>query len=227
MKVISNMLNIVTDTSKARALRALALPEKAPFKAAPILPPNPADPDRETKRKTHRTAAATWLYINRIEGSDRFGQLPPTYMSKADDLVAKGRRHPIGKFPPQYRSGRAIWDEADSAAAVDPEHAAGIHIIGCLPEGDPDAWRRLVERYLDDNFVTLGMVVDWAIHFKRDEDGALMTRPHFHGLVTARRFRADLRRGVRQKTWLFTKAQLDAAEDAWLSITGLPPRLFV
>jgi MobA/MobL family len=220
------MLNIVTDTSKARALRALALLEKAPFKAAPIMPPNPADPNREAKRKTHRTAAATWLYINRIEGSDRLGPLPPTYMSKSGDLIATGRRHPIGKFPPQYRSGRAIWDEADAAAEVDPEHAAGVHIIGSLPEGEPDTLRRLVERYLDDHFVTLGMVVDWAIHFKRDEDEELVTHPHFHGLVTARRFRADLRKGVRQKTWMFTKAQLDAAEDAWLSITGLPPRLF-
>jgi hypothetical protein len=45
---------------------------------------------------------------HRLEGSDRFGQLPPTYMSKADDLVTTRRRHPIGKFPLQYRSGRAI-----------------------------------------------------------------------------------------------------------------------
>lgn len=119
-----------------------------------------------------------------------------------------------------------IWDEADSAATLDPEHAAGVHIIGSLPDGKPDVWRRLVERYLDDHFVTLGMIVDWAIHAKRGENNEWATAPHFHGLVTARRFRSDLRKGVRQKTWLFSKSQIDAAEDAWLGAAGLPPRMF-
>jgi MobA/MobL family len=225
-KGLTNMFNIDTDTTKARNLRALTAPDRPTFKAAPIMPPNPADPYREVKRKTHRTAAATWLYISRQEGSDRLGPLPPTYMSKADDLIATGRRHPICKFPPHYRSGRQIWDDADSASDLDPNHAAGVHIIGTLPDGDPETWRRLVERYLDDHFVTLGMVVDWAIHFKRDDDEKVVTEPHFHGLVTARRFRADLRKGARQKTWLFSKAQIDSAEDAWLAAAGLPPRLF-
>jgi hypothetical protein len=165
------MLNIVTDTMKARSLRALDLPERTPFKAAPIMPPCADDPDREAKRKTHRTAVATWLYINRVAGNDRFGPLPSAYLDKADDLVASGRRHPIGKFPPHFRHGQQIWDEADVAAAADPAHAAGVHIIGTLPEGDPTSWRRLVERYGDDHFVTQGMVIDWAIHFKRNDDG--------------------------------------------------------
>ncbi len=146
------------------------------------MPPCASDPERETKRKTHRTAAATWLYMNRIEGSDRLGKLPPAYMLKGD-LIAAGRRHPIQKFPPQYKSGRLIWDEADSAAALDPQHAAGMHIIGSLPPGEPDSWRRLVERYLDDHFVALGMVVDWAIHSKRHEnDGEWSTAPIFTAL---------------------------------------------
>jgi hypothetical protein len=148
-------------------------------------------------------------------------------LDKADDLVASGRRNPIGKFPPHFRHGRKIWDEADVAAAADPAHAAGVHIIGSLPPGDPTSWRRLVERYCDDHFVMQGMVIDWAIHFKRNDDGQWTTAPHFRGLVSARRYRNDLRRGARQKTWLFTRAQIDAAEDAWLAATGLPPRLSV
>jgi hypothetical protein len=220
------MLNIVREHPNERALKALATPARVPFKAAPVLPPHPTDPQRELLRKTHRTAIATMLYINRIEGSDRLGQLPPTYLIKADDLIANGRRHPIQKFPLQYKSGRAIWDEADAAAAMDPDHAAAIHIIGSLPDGTPEQWQRLVERYLDEHFVTLGMVVDWAIHADRHDDGSWKTTPHFHGLVTARRFRNDLRKGQRQRTWLYSKAQIHVAEDAWLAAAALPLRTF-
>jgi hypothetical protein len=225
-KARTNMLNIVKDHPHARALRALDLTDRVPFKAAPIMPPNAADPQRELLRKTHRTAVATWLYINRLEGSDRLGPLPPTYMSKADDLVMTGRRHPIQKFPPQYRSGRTLWDEADAAAATDPDHAAATHLIASLPGETPEQWRRMIEQYLDDHFAKLGMVVDYAVHAKRDKSGEWATCPHVHCLVTGRRFRNDIRKGQRQRTWLFSKAQSDAAEDAWLKATNLTSRTF-
>lgn len=220
------MLNIVRDELKNLAAEVLRRPAIPPFKAAPILPPDPTDPRREVLRKTHKTAMGNYLYINRIEGEDRFGPLPSGYMAKAGDLVAAGRRHPLQKFPPQYRSGPLIWEEADAAAALDPADAAGVHIVASLPGMMPDQWPRLVERFIDDNLVVLGMVVDWAIHAKRDEDGGWATHPHVHMIASARRFRNDMRKGQRQKTWLNSANQIDLAEDAWLAATGLQPLAF-
>lgn len=226
-KAITIMLNIVTPNQNAAALKALDLPDRAPFKATPIMRPDPRYPEREEVRKTHYTATGTWLYINREEGADVLGVLPPSYMSKAEDLVATGRRHPIQNLPLKYKSGRGIWDQADAATSADPDHAAAIHIIGTLPNGTAAEWQRTVERYLDDHFASRGMVVDYAIHAKRDDQVGWAPAPHFHGLVTARRFRDDQRKGQRQRTWLYTKGQINAAEDAWLLATGLPLRTFV
>jgi hypothetical protein len=213
-------INILREQTKSLAVEARrsALP---PWRASPIMPPDPTDPQRELLRKTHRTAKASWLYISRIEGGDRFGHLPNTYMSKACDLVATGRRHPLQKFPPQYRSGPLIWEEADAAAALDPADAAGVHVVAILPGMAPEQWRPLVERFLDDHLVVRGMVIDWAIHAKRDDDGGWATHPHVHMIVSSRRYRNDMRKGHRQKTWLYNARQTDHAEDAWLALTGL------
>ena len=202
---------------KATGLEALRI---APFRASPIMPPSPADPQREMLRKTHRTAVASALYIKRCEGEDRLGKLPNGYMSKAADLVASGRRHPLQRFPPEYRAGPAIWEEADAAAALDPADAAAVHVVASLPGMASEEWLRLVERYLDETLVVRGMLIDWAIHARRDESGGWATHPHVHMIATARRYRPDMRKGQRQRTWLYSAGQIHRAEDAWLTLTG-------
>ncbi|QDM40677.1 MobA/MobL family protein [Altererythrobacter sp. TH136] len=202
----------------ADTLRRSAIP---PFTASPIMPPDPTDPKRELLRKTHRTAVASALYITRTEGEDWLGPLPNAYMAKADDLVASGRRHPIQNFPPQFRAGRLIWEEADAAAARDPAEAAAVHVIVGLLGIAPEQWRPLLERFIDDHLVIKGMLVDWAIHSKRDDAGGWATHPHAHMIVTARRYRSDMKKGQRQRTWLYSARQIDQLEDAWLAATGL------
>lgn len=209
-------LNIVNE----KTMR-LAVPALPPFRCSPIMPPDPTDPQRELLRKTHRTAVASALYISRTEGKDRFGQLPNGYMSKASDLVATGRRHPIQNFPSRYRDGLLIWQEADAAAAVDPTDAVGVHIVASLPGRALEEWQRLIERFIDDTLVVRGMVVDFAIHAQRDDQGGWATHPHVHMISSARRYRNDMRKGQRQKTWLYNARQIDHAEDAWLAVTGL------
>lgn len=219
------MLNVVHDT-RARALQTLAKPEHAPFKCAPVMHPDPADPSREEKRKTHMTAAASYLYINRIGGRDHLGALPGSYLAK-DDLIVFGRRHPLHDVPVPLRTGRQIWDDADTAAANDLGHAAAIHVILTLPNVPQPGWQPLVERFIDENLVTLGIITDWAIHAKPDDTGAgWLTRPHVHLLCTARRFRSDQRKGQRMQPWLYSKAQVEALEAAWLVTTGLSPATF-
>lgn len=214
-------INTIRQQTKSNFVEALSRSAIPPFRAAPIMPPDPTDPKRELLRKTHRTAVASALYIARVEGADRFGQLPNAYMSKAEDLVACGRRHPLQKFPPQYRGGLLIWEEADAAAALDPADAAGVHIVASLPWMAPEQWRPLVERFVDDHLVVRGMLIDWAIHAKRDDDGGWATHPHVHLIVSSRRWRSDMRKGQRQRTWLYNARQLNNLEDAWLTLTGL------
>lgn len=210
------MQNIVTE--KTKKLAESVIP---PFRCSPIMPPNAADPTRELLRKTHRTAVASALYITRTEGADIFGQLPNGYMSKASDLVATGRRHPIQRFPAKYRDGLLIWREADAAAALDPTDAVGIHIVASLPGMAPEEWPRLIERFIDETLVARGMLADWAIHAQRDDNGGWAVHPHAHMIVTARRFRTDIRKGQRHKSWLYNSRQIDDVEDAWMTATGL------
>jgi len=219
----TTMLNLVHET-RARALQALAVPQHAPFKAAPVLLPDPTDPKREDRRKTHMTAVASYLYINRLPGNDRLGPLPDAYLSKADDLVCTGRRHPVQNTPVALRTGRQIWDEADMATSRDLEHASAVHVILTLPDIPEDEWQHLVETFIDENLVKVGIVSDYAIHAKRDDSGqGWATHPHAHLLCTARRWKSDQRKGQRMTCWLHNKAQLDAIEAAWLAASGLSP----
>jgi hypothetical protein len=220
-----NMFNVVHD-ARARALNALAAPGHAPFRCAQIKHPDPSDPGREETRKTHHTALASYLYIHRIPGRDHLGQLPPDYLVKSDDLVCSGRRHPLKGVPVPMRSGPQIWREANTATRDDLAHAAAVHVILTLPDIPQKAWQPLVERFVDDHLVNLGHVVDYAIHAKPDGSGTgWATHPHVHLLCSARRFKSDQRKGQRMRVWLCSKSQIEALENAWLSTTGLPPRL--
>ena len=213
---------------RARAVAALAIPTHPPFKSAPVLAPDPTDPARERHRRTHKTAVATRLYMSRTAGSDRLGVLPPDYLSKVGDLVASGRRYPVHRMPAKYKSGMRAWEDADAAAARAPREAAAVHVILSLPpEGSPESWQHLVEDFCDEALCALGMLVDWAVHAERAPDGGWSTAPHAHLCVTARRWRDDPRKGQRMRCWLYSKAQLEAAEAIWLMMSGQAPRNFV
>jgi MobA/MobL family len=215
------MLNIVHE-NRARAIHALAKPPHAPFKSTAVFHPDPGNPDREAGRRTYKSAVANYLYMMRKEGSDQFGSVPNGYMAKADDLVVTGRRHPL-KVAPDLTAGRKLWDEADMAASRDPAQAAAMHVILTLPPVPREECRLLIENFIDDNIVQLGMIADFAVHAKADGDGGWDVHPHAHLLITTRRWRNDQRKGQRMRPWLFSKAQADALESAWLARTGLAP----
>lgn len=215
------MLTIVHE-NRARAIHALAKPQHAPFKATPVLHPDPANPNREAGRRTYKSAVANFLYMMRQEGSDQFGVVPSGYMAKADDLVVVGRRHPL-RIAPDLTAGPKLWDEADQATSREPAQAAAMHVILTLPPVPREDWQPLVETFIDDNIVQLGMITDFAIHAKADGDGGWDVHPHCHLLITTRRWRSDQRKGQRMRPWLQSKAQVDALESAWLARTGLAP----
>ena len=197
-----------------------ALRPRPPFNARPVCAAGRESRSAEGPFATHYTATASWLYINRISGSDRFGKVPDGYVERGDPLAA-GRCHPL-KIPPQLRSGDALWREADAAASLEgPRGIAATHIVADLPPvDDPARWAWLVETFAFRHLVDKGMIVDWAVHARRDAEGGWIGTPHVHLLATARFWRPGGRHGARHWQWFANAGQTRAVEDAWLQFVG-------
>jgi hypothetical protein len=213
-------------TPRERHAAILSLRDRPPFNARPVCAAGRASRSTEGPYATHYTATASYLYINRIAGTDRFGKVPDGYLERGD-LMAHGRYHPGQKMPKSMMIGDAIWREADDAAAMEGERAvSATHIVASLPlEADLDRWVWLVRQFAYCNLVDKGMIADWAIHGKRNEDGSWAPLPHVHILVTARHWRPTERQGMRNGLWLGSLEQTRNAEDAWLELLGLRPSL--
>lgn len=198
---------------------------RPPFNARPVCAAGRESRSTEGPYATHYTATASWLYINRIAGSDRFGDVPDGYVHRGD-LVAAGRCHPQ-KLPPRLRSGDSLWREADDAAALEgPRAISATHIVADLPpDADPARWAWLVEHYAYRHLVDKGMIVDWAIHHRKGEEGKAPGVPHVHLLASARFWRPGGRFGSRQWQWLANADQIRTAEDDWFRAIGIRPAI--
>lgn len=198
---------------------------RPPFNARPVCAAGRESRSTEGPYSTHYTATASYLYINRIAGSDRFGKVPDGYIGRGD-LVAAGRCHPL-KLPPRLRSGDTLWREADDAATREgPRAVSATHIVADLPtDVDPAHWVWLVKHYAYRHLVDKGMIVDFAIHAREGADGNPPGMPHVHLLATARFWRSNNRAGSRQWQWLATADQIRTAEDDWFRIFGARPAL--
>jgi hypothetical protein len=216
----------MTDTItplRRREAAIRALRPRPAFNARPVCAAGRESRSTEGPYATHYTSTASWLYINRLSGSDRFGKVPDGYVDRGD-LFAAGRCHPL-KTPPHLRSGDALWREADAAAALEgPRGIAATHIVADLPTvSDPDRWSWLIETFAFRHLVDKGMIVDWCIHAKRDAEGGWIGTPHVHMLATTRFWRPGGRHGARHWQWLANAGQTRAVEDAWLQFIGTQP----
>lgn len=176
--------------------------------------------------QTHRTARASWLYVHRQHGADRFGPTPN--WSTRDDLVAHGRCAPARAGQPSL-DGIGLWDQADHhAAAIRPDEPACIHAVASLPSSyDVPGWRSSIEGFAEDHLTSQGMVVDWAIHHRPASADKPEILPHCHLLITSRVYdpaHADVGR-IRQ-TWLRTEKARKALAEKWWKESGMAPRSY-
>ncbi len=176
--------------------------------------------------QTHRTARASWLYVHRQHGADRFGPTPD--WRNRDDLVAHGRCAPARACQPSL-DGIGLWTQADQhAAVIRPDEPACIHAVGSLSQGnDIASWRTLIEGFAEDHLTSQGMVVDWAIHHRQAGADKPEILPHCHLLITSRVYdptHADLGR-IRQ-TWLRTEKARKALAEKWWKESGMVPRSY-
>lgn len=209
-----------TNLSRTREAGRTVLRPRPPFNARPVCAAGRESRSTEGPYATHYTATASWLYINRVAGSDQFGAVPDGYVQRGD-LLATGRCHPQ-KLPPRLRSGDTLWREADDAAALEgPRAVSATHIVADLPrDADPARWAWLVEQYAYRHLIDKGMIVDWAIHHRHGSDGNASGIPHVHLLATARFWRPVGRFGARHWQWLANADQIRAAEDDWFRVIG-------
>ena len=213
------MSDTTTAPRASEAVRSLLRP-RPPFNARPVCAAGRESRSSEGPYSTHYTATASYLYINRLSGSDRFGAVPDDYVRRGD-LIASGRCHPL-KLPSRLCSGDAIWRDADDAAAFEgPRGVAATHIVADLPTNvDPARWIWLVEQYAYRHLVDKGMIADWAIHLPKGAEGNASGPPHVHILATARFWRSTGRLGSRHWQWLANASQIRTAEDDWLRTIG-------
>lgn len=176
--------------------------------------------------RTHRTARASWLYINRQHGVDDFGPTPD--WSKRDDLVAVGRCGPQRANLPAL-DGIRLWASADQHAALyRPDEPVCAHAVGSLPLHEGAAgWRNLIEGFCEDHLASQGMITDWAIHHRPagGEDPEIL--PHVHLLISMRVFDpAHTDRGRLRQTWVRTERARKTLAEKWWAHTGLFPRSY-
>lgn len=214
-----------TNLPRPREAGRIVLRPRPPFNARPVCAAGRESRSTEGPYATHYTATASWLYINRIAGSDRFGAVPDGYVQRGD-LVAAGRCHPQ-KLPPRLRSGDTLWREADDAAALEgPRAISATHIVADLPrDADPVHLAWLVQRYAYDCLIAKGMIVDWAIHHRPGSEGNPAGIPHVHLLASARFWRPVGRYGARHWQWLANADQIRTAEADWFRILGTGPAI--
>lgn len=215
----------VTNLPRMREAGRNILRPRPPFNARPVCAAGRESRSSEGPYATHYTSTASYLYMHRLSGSDRFGPVPDGYVMR-DDLIASGRCHPQ-KLPPRLRSGDTLWREADDAAALEgPRAISATHIVADLPR-DADTARSiwLVERYAYAHLVDKGMVVDWVIHAPKASADTPAAPVHVHLLATARFWRPTGRFGSRQWQWLANADQIRTAEDDWFRVAGLRPAI--
>lgn len=176
--------------------------------------------------QTHRTARASWLYVHRQHGTDRFGPTPD--WSTRDDLVAHGRCAPARGCQPSL-DGIQLWDQADRhAGAMRPDEPACVHAVGSLPQGqDVAGWRSLIEGFAEDFLTSQGMIADWAIHYRPPSGDGAEILPHCHLLITSRVYDpAHVDVGRIRQTWLRTEKARKALAEKWWKASDMVPRSY-
>ena len=191
------------------------------FDITPVIhPQNGLHPD---KSRTFWSATANAHYIVRRNGEDVFGATPDFAGKLADcpDLVAHGRRGPIGCDAPAIE-GFDLWRAADAAALIDrPSQPVAFHAIGWLPTAmDGAGWTEMILQFLDEQIVTNGMIADWALHARADGEGGWTKKPHMHAVITSRFWKGP-RAGQPQPAWFATTKMRNAAVDRWTTAVSV------
>ena len=99
--------------------------------------------------------------------------------------------------PPSFSDRETLWNEVEKAERGKKAQLAYSFDIALQNEFSMEENIDLARQFLLDNFVSRGMVVDFAVHSPDKEDGGIRN-PHFHVMAPIRPIEPDGRWGNKQ-----------------------------
>ena len=100
--------------------------------------------------------------------------------------------------PPEYTDRETLWNAVEKAERGKKAQLAYSFDIALQNEFSMQENIALARQFLLDNFVSRGMVVDFAVHSPDKEDGGI-SNPHFHVMCPIRPIEPDGRWGNKQR----------------------------
>ena len=100
--------------------------------------------------------------------------------------------------PPSFSDRETLWNEVEKAERGKKAQLAYSFDIALQNEFSMEENIDLARQFLLDNFVSRGMVVDFAIHSPDKEDGGIQN-PHFHVMCPIRPIEPDGKWGNKQR----------------------------
>lgn len=100
--------------------------------------------------------------------------------------------------PPEYADRETLWNAVEKAERRKKAQLAYSFDIALQNEFSMQENIDLARQFLSDNFVSRGMVADFAVHQPDKEDGGI-SNPHFHVMCPIRPIEPDGRRGNKQR----------------------------
>ena len=131
------------------------------------------------QRSKRQSAVAGAAYQSGEKLFSEYDNKTKNYQYKAGEVLAKGILLPLNA-PPEYADRQTLWNAVEIAEGQwNAQLARGI--IMALPNEIPkDEYEALVRDYCREQFMSRGMIADFAIHDKGDGN------PHAHILLTMR-----------------------------------------
>lgn len=87
--------------------------------------------------------------------------------------------------PPEYADRNVLWNAVEKAEKKSNAQLAREIEVALPNELSRECQIEIVRRYVKDNFVSVGMCADWALHDKGDDN------PHAHIMLTMRGIKPD------------------------------------
>ena len=100
--------------------------------------------------------------------------------------------------PPEYADRETLWNAVEKAERGKKAQLAYSFDIALQNEFSMQKNIDLARQFLLDNFVSRGMVTDFAVHQSDKEDGSI-SNPHFHVMCPIRPIELDGRWGNKQR----------------------------
>ena len=100
--------------------------------------------------------------------------------------------------PPEYADRETLWNAVEKAERGEKAQLAYSFDIALQNEFSMQENIDLARQFLSDNFVSRGMVADFAVHQPDKEDGGI-SNPHFHVMCPIRPIEPDGKWGNKQR----------------------------